>query len=385
MENFEDYYKILGVDFYATQQEIRKKYLQLIKENHPDTHAGEFYEARTKELNKAYEVLGNAENRRIYNVNYILHEEDMKRKEQQRHTNQQSQRTHQERVNTEHAGKFKTNRKESAKHSKRKVSNNSFFRSVVEDIKDVKKDESKYPFKERHRNLNKKLYRMHAKKNGSPNTVIFHIEQGVVHVSAEFLYQLSKLTYIYKDNVIKYVYRNRRLAETILLSIIIASCISGPKETTISAEPYEVAGVVVTETDEDEIGNITLIRNYTVEVGDSLSTLSDMSLTKIEDIKRANHFTTDMIYLGDVIKLPYEVSKEDLQYYTNVVDTNGMSLADLASLYETDEDTLYRLNEEAIGTVDGAHIIMTDKVLVPNFITSDELEARKEGNTKTYQ
>ena len=214
--------------------------------------------------------------------------------------------------------------------------------------------------------------------------IAFRLGQGIVHISAELLYQLSKLSYINKDNLIKYILRNRRLAAAVVAGVIIISNIPGQTNTPEPINTGEVAGVVVENPTETYDETITLIRNYEVVVGDSFSTLSDMSLTKINTIKAMNGYTSDMLYLGDIIKLPYVVNKEDLQYYTETVDTNGMSLADLASLYETDEDTLYRLNKEAIGDVDGAHIITTTKILVPKFITSDELQQRKEGKVKTY-
>ena len=56
----------------------------------------------------------------------------------------------------------------------------------------------------------------------------------------------------------------------------------------------------------------------------------------------------------------------------------------LANIYETDEDTLSRLNEEAIGKVNGAKVIMKNQILVPNFITSNELTEIKESKVKTY-
>lgn len=60
-----DYYQILGVDRSATQDEIKKAYRRLALKYHPDK--GERgSEQRFKEVNEAYQVLGNESKRRQY-------------------------------------------------------------------------------------------------------------------------------------------------------------------------------------------------------------------------------------------------------------------------------------------------------------------------------
>ncbi|OMH80806.1 DnaJ-like protein [Zancudomyces culisetae] len=64
-----DYYKILGVSKDATQSEIKKSYRKLAKIHHPDRHKGEektAAEAKMAEINLAYGVLGNEEERAKY-------------------------------------------------------------------------------------------------------------------------------------------------------------------------------------------------------------------------------------------------------------------------------------------------------------------------------
>ena len=72
--DYKDYYKILGVSKTATQDEIKKVYRKLAKQHHPDKNAGDpKAEAKFKELNEAYEVLGDADKRKKYDqlgVNY---------------------------------------------------------------------------------------------------------------------------------------------------------------------------------------------------------------------------------------------------------------------------------------------------------------------------
>ncbi len=62
-----DYYKILGVSKTATQDEIKKAYRKLARKYHPDKNPGDkTAEEKFKEVNEAYEVLGNPENRKKY-------------------------------------------------------------------------------------------------------------------------------------------------------------------------------------------------------------------------------------------------------------------------------------------------------------------------------
>jgi len=66
-EKFKDYYKILGVSKTATQDEIKKAYRKLARKYHPDKNKGDkAAEEKFKEINEAYEVLGNPENRKKY-------------------------------------------------------------------------------------------------------------------------------------------------------------------------------------------------------------------------------------------------------------------------------------------------------------------------------
>lgn len=65
---FKDYYRILGVDRKAGPDEIKKAYRQLARKHHPDVAKEKGAEDRFKEINEAYEVLGDPENRRKYDT-----------------------------------------------------------------------------------------------------------------------------------------------------------------------------------------------------------------------------------------------------------------------------------------------------------------------------
>lgn len=59
-----DYYKILGVDKNASPDEIKKAFRKIAHQHHPDKAGGD--EAKFKEANEAYQVLGNAEKKQQY-------------------------------------------------------------------------------------------------------------------------------------------------------------------------------------------------------------------------------------------------------------------------------------------------------------------------------
>jgi len=65
--DFKDYYSTLGVAKTATAKEIKQAYRKLARKHHPDVNPGDkVAESRFKEINEAYEVLGDHEKRKKY-------------------------------------------------------------------------------------------------------------------------------------------------------------------------------------------------------------------------------------------------------------------------------------------------------------------------------
>lgn len=64
---YKDYYKVLGVERNAEQSAIKKTYRKLARQYHPDTNKNnKEAEEKFKEINEAYEVVGDADKRKVY-------------------------------------------------------------------------------------------------------------------------------------------------------------------------------------------------------------------------------------------------------------------------------------------------------------------------------
>jgi molecular chaperone DnaJ len=62
-----DYYRILGVSREASDEDIKKAYRKLVFQHHPDRNPdSKDAEAKIREINAAYEIVGDAEKRRSY-------------------------------------------------------------------------------------------------------------------------------------------------------------------------------------------------------------------------------------------------------------------------------------------------------------------------------
>src|SRR3954463_7143395 len=66
MANGSDYYKVLGVDKKASQEDIKKAYRKLARKYHPDTNKEPGAEERFKAISEAYDTLGDPEKRKKY-------------------------------------------------------------------------------------------------------------------------------------------------------------------------------------------------------------------------------------------------------------------------------------------------------------------------------
>lgn len=65
----ENYYYILGISDSASFEEIREVYLKKVKEFPPDVNTNDIAESKFKEIQEAYDILGNVDKRTIYDYN----------------------------------------------------------------------------------------------------------------------------------------------------------------------------------------------------------------------------------------------------------------------------------------------------------------------------
>src|SRR5438874_5012453 len=76
---FKDYYATLGVNKGSTEKDIKQAFRKLARKHHPDVNPGDkAAEARFKEINEAYEVLGDPEKRKKYDelgANWRMYEQ----------------------------------------------------------------------------------------------------------------------------------------------------------------------------------------------------------------------------------------------------------------------------------------------------------------------
>src|SRR5216110_3685245 len=63
---FRDYYETLGVPRTASDDDIKKAFRKLARKYHPDVAKGKGAEDKFKEINEAYEVLGDPAKRKKY-------------------------------------------------------------------------------------------------------------------------------------------------------------------------------------------------------------------------------------------------------------------------------------------------------------------------------
>lgn len=397
-DEFKNYYEILGVSISATNDEIKRAYRALVKKWHPDNPANdpELSNEKMKEINEAYEVLSNPKKRKNYDIELRDHEQAKNACGTQNKTNASNgqrqnaqssaqeaywQRWANEEPKATSQGSAQYGRRHQQRNDTKKApkrpprSEKSFWWNVREDYKEVKRDEGKNPFSKRHKEFTEDLDDSFVGDlNRFSDRVVFHTTRITFNAIYEVIYQLKKLGRFGKEPFPKFVIRNRKLAGVILAGAVMFNAAGSLNSQESQPQVPEQESIVELQ-DEDE-QYIKLYRSYTIELGDSLWDLSSDANISVAELQEQNGLSDSRIYIGDNLKIIYNIPQEELEYYTEGVQVDGMSLTDIAKAYETNVSTLVLLNPESIiKDDDGRYVVLSDTLTVPKFISKDELSA----------
>ena len=121
------------------------------------------------------------------------------------------------------------------------------------------------------------------------------------------------------------------------------------------------------ETVDNYIPTTTIIRNYQVHLGDTLSQLAEDANCSQTEIKLDNNRTDNSLYFNEIIQIPYHIPTDELYKYTTTNLYQGENIEDYAATYETTVDSLIKLNKEDIIETNNQYIVLSDTLITPTF------------------
>lgn len=416
-ERFEDYYELLGVSRYATTEEIKKARRKLCKKYHPDLVQDDdlmqrIYGEKFAKINNATDVLSDPAKRAAYDMKYDQHtsqgsaygQEQYEQSWYEYDFNRQSG-TSKQRGTSE--GRYEQRRTTSGSQDSRKhttagkhakyAKKASFFGDLKQAYKEVLEDEKKARkgAARAHRNVNDLFDEKFGKPETVPEKIIINLSKGTLHIFVSTVRELSKIRYITKDSVPKFVIRTRRGLATGLVAVMIFSGLGSlgkdasevpTPDTTITMGVTNEDDTTIADSDldimfEDEVKNTTctINRTHTVEYGDTLSGIAEETGISMSTIQRVNGIeSANLIRIGDKLTIPYTYNTEDMEYFTTVISVQtGTTVKTIADLYNTDVATIITLNEDAIVQEDNKYYIISDTIRIPNFATQKDVQAAK--------
>ena len=425
--DFIDIYKLLGVKRNASTTDIDKAFLNLAYSYNPELTVNATKSPKAQDMIKniygileaSYNVVNTAEKRVEYDEKtreYLL----KRVKEHQEKAKARAQKEEQEKARQEEQKRRENQSKKEKEQTPPKTESSNFeqknhttesenrgqepktmSQSFKEAWQEVRSEEKSYPFTERHKNINKNIHSKYYPYRATlPQYIVYGLKNGLLHVSAELVYQLEKFRYITEDNIPKFIIRNRKsLCGIIVAGVLITSAVTKDNDSVITP-PEEQPTTPVTDTSTSEpdtqveqitSDKIVLNRVHVIEFGETLSEYSEDSNTTVEEIKRINNIKDEnIIESGKKIVIPYIISKDDLKYYVSSTEyDSNIPLETFAALYETDVETLLQLNKEAIdkitlSTGETVYAPISNTLQVPTFISKDVLDAHKETSTGAY-
>ena len=447
--DFIDIYKLLGVKRNASTTDIDKAFLNLAYSYNPELTVNATKSPKAQDMIKniygileaSYNVVNTAEKRVEYDEKtreYLLKrvkenqekakaraqkEEQEKakaraQKEEQEKAKARAQKEEQEKARQEEQKRRENQSKKEKEQTTPKTESSNFEqknhttksenksqepKKISQSFKDawqeIRSEEKTYPFTERHKNINKNIHSKYYPYRATfLQYMVYGLKNGLLHVSAELVYQLEKFRYITEDNVPKFIIRNRKsLCGIIVAGVLITSVVTKSNDPvtkpSVEQPTTPVTDPVISEDDtvENISDKIVLNRVHVIEFGETLSEYSEDSNTTVEEIKRINNIKDeDIIESGKKIVIPYIISKDDLKYYVSSKEyDSNIPLETYAALYETDVETLLQLNKEAIdkitlSTGETVYAPISNTLQVPSFISKNVLDSQKEVSTGAY-
>lgn len=432
--DFIDIYKLLGVKRNASTTDIDKAFLNLAYSYNPELTINTSKSPKAQDMIKniygileaSYNVVNTAEKRveydektREYLLKKVKENQEKAKARAQKEEQEKARQEEQEKVRQEEQKRRENQSKKEKEQTPPKTESSNFeqknhttksenrgqepktmSQSFKEAWQEVRSEEKSYPFTERHKNINKNIHSKYYPYRATlPQYIVYGLKNGLLHVSAELVYQLEKFRYITEDNIPKFIIRNRKsLCGIVVAGVLITSAVGKANdkiEPPVKPTPSTVTDSISnddtqspTTTIPDEV---VLNRVHIIEDGDTLTKYSNESNTSIEQIMSVNGLeNSDKIMSGDRIIIPYTVSNEDLKYYVSSKEySSEIPLETFAALYETDVETLLQLNKEAIdkitlSTGETVYAPISNTLQVPTFISKDVLDAHKETSTGAY-
>lgn len=375
MNKFIDYYKVLGVPQNASIEEIKKAYQKISKQCHPDMTRNlepEEQKRREKIFREAAEakrILANKEKRAEYDQRYQHYQS----KQETNRRNRSNQRnSNQRRYNEQKRNRYSTNNYNDDEEKENDEYDESYytFSDILSDIlKDITESVGKvyHDVKKREHTISQrfKIYQKNFEQLGDINI----LTKGFIIFSAEIFYTTNKLKLKRNDDIGHYMMRNRGKAfiAASLAAALMTGALLGEKETPGATETVAMESSDLLEETQEK--TITLTRIYTVGAGDTLSGLAEDANCTRREIKALNGMdsSSDMLYVADVIKIPYHIPESEIGRYTTVELYQNENLYDLSETYETTPETLQKLNSDTIIEVNGSYAVTTDTIVVPTF------------------
>ena len=340
--DFIDIYKLLGVKRNASTTDIDKAFLNLAYSYNPELTVNATKSPKAQDMIKniygileaSYNVVNTAEKRVEYDEKtreYLLkrvkeHQEKAKaraQKEEQEKAKARAQKEEQEKAKAraqkarqEEQARRQAQAKKEKEQTPPKTESSNFeqknhttksenrgqepktmSQSFKEAWQEVRSEEKSYPFTERHKNINKNIHSKYYPYRATlPQYIVYGLKNGLLHVSAELVYQLEKFRYITEDNIPKFIIRNRKsLCGIIVAGVLITSVVTKSNDPvtkpSVEKPTTPVTDPVISEDDtvENISDKIVLNRVHVIEFGETLSEYSEDSNTTVEEIKRINN------------------------------------------------------------------------------------------------